>query len=161
MADHVLKAPIEFIAGKLAAMGTESGYRRDYRGLRRWSYALPLEDDQAIPWVQLDLGDNEEGKPESNTRHFPDQDLVIQVHVMADRLDNGELDVIAPTLEVMADIHQAAYADRNLGVQYCWIERKRREIREFGVGVEPIGSTVRAVYTIHYWHAAADEGVPE
>ena len=152
---HVLQAPLEILFGKWGAMGKESGYRRDYRGIRRFAYDLPIEDDEVVPWVQVDLGDSEQTRDESSSRIFLTQEVYAQVHVFAEDTADGDKDMTTPLLAVQADIHQAAFDDRNLGNNFLWVDFDRHEVAPFG-GPQGIGTTLRAVYNINYWFNAAD-----
>jgi hypothetical protein len=156
-AQHVLVAPIDALIAAWGAMGRGAGYRRDYRGAKRIAFDLPEEEDDEIPWVQVDLGDDEPATPERSDNMHQLQEVLVQVHVMADTMPDGTKDIVTPLLEVTADLHQAAFADRTLGTSYAHLEQPtRREVSPFGIGLDAVGATLRVTYQIQYWHTADD-----
>src|SRR3990172_5879560 len=154
---HVLTVCLDAVSTSLAGMSKGAGYRRDYKGVKRFAYDLPLEDDDAIPWVQMDIGDDEPERPEHSSAMHQVQEVFVQVHVKADKLSDGSSDIMTPVLEVAADIHQAVFANRSCGVSYAHIRQPtRREVRPFGATLDAIGATLRVTYELEYFHRSED-----
>jgi hypothetical protein len=160
-ADNVLQNPVEFYIAAVAAMGKEAGYRRDYRGVKRFSYDLPLEEDETNPWLQVELSDFEQPKPEANTQTTMRAVIFVQAHLFADKLANGDKDMIKPVLDFLADVEDAVFADRALGTNppFCYLYRAvdHVEQRPFGIADEAFGSTVRVNHVIDYWFTTGDQ----
>jgi hypothetical protein len=140
-------------------MSRTRGFRRDYRGVKLFAYDFPLEEDLQLPWVQVDLGDAAEYQPPANDRLWWTQQLIVQVHLVADRLSDNSLDIVTPMLDAKADIHQALYADRTRGTGYCTTFYRASDVTAtWGIGDEVVGATLRETYEIVYWFISGDMG---
>lgn len=163
MADSRLVTLCDRLIALLEDMGPETGFRLDYARVERVLFPYGI---QTMRVVQVGLlGTVEGGAPNTGLgdmvahdqyRHL-DQ-IAIQVHLEAERRDDGTLDALTPMANCRADIFQAligqSLGTRHLGDQYCvvhWLASEGEPIYT----EEVIGGTVREIYGIEWDHAAS------
>lgn len=152
----LLIALVEDMVSRLGMMGRERGYRRDYRGVSRVLYAFGLESDLHHPLVQVQLGESENDSEERTDLHRNWDEVVIQVHVPAEEMPDGTLDVVTPVANVRADIFQALMVGgvRHRGSERATTYRRRSEAPPIAPADEPIGATVREIYALEWDHSS-------
>lgn len=157
---HVLIAALNYVGTKLGTVSRNTGYRRDYRGVRGFLYDFPMEDDLTLGWIQIELGEQdqktEEGNEISNTLFRHQIELRVRVHVLAERVDTGELDVNTPVLQTMADIHSAMFADRTQGGSVLSTHYAGSERAGFTVDKLRLGVTLTETYLLDFDHLSGD-----
>lgn len=171
MADPVILAIFDNAMKALEAMGRESGYHRDYRGVVGMPIAPQLEPDLENPWVQCIIGEVVRQLATGNEimydSHRHRQAFFVRVSVPpVMRILSGRQirDLTMPIWEVRADIHKALFVDRTRGSSgYCTTYYIGPEAPEYfgidvGEAVEVGGVTVIEKYAIEWSHSTGDMG---